>query len=433
MKIPDMLKRNAFFLIFVSAFIFYGISAGIKITEQSKTPQYVYLAYSFLHGKTYMVELPKSTFDMIRFEDRWYVAGGITPALLLMPFVLIFGTTFSDVLFGVGVGALNVALMYSLLSSLVEKTSTRLWLILLFAAGTAHWALSSVGSVWLNAQITALLFMILYVRETLKDRPWLAGLCLGLAFLSRPPTLFSAAFYLAYVLLQERAFQPALKKLIPFGIMVLASIAVMFTYNYLRFGNPTDFGYINVSGTKALTNTYAKTGGFNIRYMPCNMYVSLLGMPNIDLHPLPAVNEVCYYLEPVMHDFGKASKFFNPLGMSIFLVTPALFLIFRARIKNDDLVLPAWIGIISVFIPLWMYHTTGWVQFGYRYITDLIVFFFILLSRAIKQTGYLEKALILSSVMMGATGFYLTYYSTFGMLWHEMFMEMARKIYHFAF
>ena len=191
MKISGALKRNTFLLIFIAAFIAYGISAGLKIREQSKTPQYVYLAYSFLQGKTNLLVLPESTYDLIFFGDKWYVPGGITPALLLLPFVAVFGKIFSDVLFGVFIGALNVAMMYSLLGRLVEKSSTRFWLTFLFAFGTVHWWLASVGAVWFNAQLAALLFMILFVRDAIQNKPWLAGLWLGLAFLSRPPTIFS--------------------------------------------------------------------------------------------------------------------------------------------------------------------------------------------------------------------------------------------------
>lgn len=432
MKISDILKRNTILLVFIVAFTIYGVSAGIKIKEQSKTPQYVYLAYSFLQGKTNLIVLPKSTFDLIFFKGKWYVPGGITPALLLLPFVAIFGKMFSDILFGVFIGALNVAMMHSLLGRLVERSSTRFLLTSLFAFGTVHWWLASVGSVWFNAQLVALSFMILFAWDAIQNKPWLAGLWLGLAFLSRPPTLFSAIFYLLLIFSQEHAIQPILKKIIPFGTMLIGSVAVMLTYNYLRFGDPMNFGYGYVRGTDALTNTFTRSGGFNIQYMPCNIYISLLGIPNIVLPLLPSVNDVCSYLEPITHNYGKLSSLFNPLGMSIFLTTPAFLLIFRAKLR-DDLVFPAWAGIISILIPLWMYHTTGWVQFGYRYMIDFIVFLFILLSRAIKHTGYLEKILIGLSVIMGGVGVYLMYYMTFGLIWHEMFIGLVRKIYHIIF
>jgi hypothetical protein len=201
----------------------------------------------------------------------------------------------------------------------------------------------------------------------------------------------------------------------------------MLAYNYLRFGHPLEFGYGYLRGSPALTSTYTQTGGFNPGYMPCNMYVSILGMPNLEWNPLPGVNEVCSYLEPVNHDFGKLSRFFNPLGMSIFLTTPALLLIFRAKI-HDPLVIPAWAGVLCTLIPLWMYHTTGWVQFGYRYVLDVIVLLLILLSRSIRQDGYLEKTLLALSIVMGWMGVRLMYYMTFEVTWTDMILEVIRKI-----
>ena len=148
------------------------------------------------------------------------------------------------------------------------------------------------------------------------------------------------------------------------------------------------------------------------------------------VNPLPDVNAVCSYLEPISHDFGKLSALFNPLGMSIFLTTPAFLLILRAK-RRDELIIPAWVGMTGILIPLWMYHATGWVQFGYRYTTDFIVFLFILL--AVKEIRWVEKSLIGLSVLMGATGMYLMYYMTFGLVWTEMFVDLARKVYHFIF
>ena len=431
MKISTILNRNAVTVVLLSIFVVYGLSAGVKINEQSRTPQYIYLAYSFLHGRPNLEELPKSKYDLISFNGKWYVPGGITPALLAIPFVLLFGKTFSDVLFGVLIGTLNAALMYALLSRLVETFSTRIWLTILFAFGTAHWWLASVGSVWFNAQLAALFFMILYAMDATADKPWRAGLWLGLAFLARPPTLFSAVFYLLAVALRERDKQLILKKAIPFVSMLLGSIVVMLTYNQIRFGNLLDFGYGYVTGSNTLIQTFARSGGFNLQYVPCNVYVSLLGMPNLAANPLPGVNEVCSYLEPIGHTFGKLSSFFNPLGMSIFLATPAFLLIFRAK-RRDEFVIPAWAGIIGVLIPLWMYHATGWVQFGYRYATDFMVFLFILLASAIKQIRWLEKLLISGSALMSATGFYLMYYMIFGLEWNKTILNLIWNLPNFS-
>jgi len=188
-KISDILKRNAFLLIFISAFLIYGLSAGLKLSGQSKTPQYVYLAHSFLQGRLDLGELPASTYDLILFENKWYVIGGITPAILLLPLVAVFGKTFSDILFGVFIGALNVALMYSLLGRFVRKGAIQFWLTVLFAFGTAHGWLAVMGSVWFNAQVVAVFFTILYVRASVEDRPWL-GFGWGWHFFPAHPRCF---------------------------------------------------------------------------------------------------------------------------------------------------------------------------------------------------------------------------------------------------
>ena len=274
--------------------------------------------------------------------------------------------------------------------------------------------------------------MILFVQATLRGNPWLAGLSLGLAALSRPPTMFSALFFILAIFSLEKNLLPAFKKSLAFGSTFSIALVVMLGYNYMRFGNPLEFGYGYVLGTPALTNTFTISGGFNPKYIPCNMYVSLLGMPNISWNPLPSANAVCSYLEPIMHGFTGLSDFFNPIGMSIFLTTPAFLLIFRAKWR-DNLVIPAWVGMMGALVVLWMYHTTGWVQFGYRYTLDFMVFLFILLTRSIKQVKLLEKSLIGLSVLMGGTGVVLMYYMTFGLIWSEMFIELLKKIYWFIF
>jgi len=213
-----------------------------------------------------------------------------------------------------------------------------------------------------------------------------------------------------------------------FGITLAISLGVMMAYNYARFGSILEFGYGHVWGSPALTNAFSTDGGFNIKYMPCNMYVSVLGMPNIQWNPLPDVNAVCSHLSPIARKFKGVSDFFNPIGMSIFLTTPAFLLIFRAKLR-DDFVFPAWIGMMGTLAVLWMYHTTGWVQFGYRYTLDFMVFIFILLTRSIKQVGVPEKVLIGLSILMGGTGLMLMYYMTFGLIWHEMIVELIKNFY----
>jgi hypothetical protein len=432
MPIVQFFKRNSFLAVFIIALFIYGVSAGTQITKQSKTPQYVYLANAFLHGRTYLDPLPPSTFDLISFHNKWYVPGGITPAILLMPFVAIFGIGISDVLYGVILGAINVVLMYLFLGDVAKSKKIQIWLTALFGLGTVHWWVSSVGSVWFNAHLVAVLFMLLFMRATIKDQNWQAGLYFSLAVLARPPIIFSILFYVLYSYFKENDLQKTVRRITPFVVVLTGGVALMLAYNYLRFESPFDFGYGYVKGTESLTSAYAAGGGFSISYMPCNIYVSLFGTPNIPSNPLPDINQTCSHLHAVMSTFGKISTLFNPIGMSIFLTTPAFLLVFRANIK-DGIIRAGWAGILGTLVILWMYHTTGWVQFGYRYILDVSVFVFLLLGSSMEEIGWGNKLLFLASFIMGAIGVYLMYYMTFGLIWNEMAIKLLKTIYWIIF
>lgn len=134
----NLISKSGILIAFLIALTIYGFSAGLKITKQSRTPQYVYLAYSLINGHMDLVAFPESKFDLINYQDKWYVPGGIGPALILIPFVAIFGYGISDILFGVILGAINVALIYHLLGKLKPTLSSQIGITLLFAFGTVH-------------------------------------------------------------------------------------------------------------------------------------------------------------------------------------------------------------------------------------------------------------------------------------------------------
>jgi hypothetical protein len=412
------------FFVFALAFLFHSICAGLTLTKQSGTPQYVYLAYSFLHRKVNLIELPQKKFDLIEYQKKWYVPGGMTPALVMIPFVAIFGLNFSDIFFGVLIASINVALMYFMLGYIEGMSpQKRNWLTVLFAAGTVHWWVSNFGNVWFNAQTVSVMFMILYVIETLTDkRPWLAGFWLGCSVLSRPPTLFAATFFLVYSLWQARwQVIEAAKKIIPFMLTFSFMLGIMLVYNQIRFGSPLNFGYDHLAVASPLVDVEHLYGTFKPAFMPCNIYISLFGLPNF---PAAAQlsDKLCWHLTEIGHDFPAPYQMFDPRGLSIFLTTPALLYIFKARLR-ELMAIAAVIGIISVLPVDWMYHTTGLVQFGYRYILDVIPFLFILLAIGMKNITIPARLLIFASIAMNFVGFALMFSYRYEMTWFDMWFS----------
>ena len=444
-----MLKRiSPTLCVFLLALIAYGFSSQVTLHPTSIAPHYVYLAQSLLHGHVDLIQLPPTTYDLLQYNGRWFVAGSPMPAILMLPFVAIFGVNFSDVLFSVVLGAINVALVYTLLgsfknygdtevteglenlrglrASVVISESTRRWLTLLFALGTPHWYLASLGSYWFAAHIVATFFALLAVREVLTKQRWfLSGLWLACAGFARPTVLALIPFFLivVYVVIRNTQCAPhspwsILRKTLLFASAICLGLSAHAVYNYARFHSFSDFGYSYVAGAQNITSVYARYGGFNPRFLPCNLSIALITPPEVNGQVPGYVTEACsYLLEGVNLSDTSAPIAPNPMGMSLFLTTPALLLIFAAR-RREPIVVAAWIGLLATMIPLWLYHNTGSLQFGYRYIFDATPLWLILLAGGIgEKITWPKRGLILASIAINLWGFLWMFEKFVGAHW----------------
>jgi hypothetical protein len=493
--------------VFLLALFAYSFSAQVWAHAVSLAPHYVYLAYALLHRHVDLIQLPPVTYDLLQHNGQWFVAGSPMPSLLMLPFVAIFGVGFSDVLFSVIVGALDVALVYSLLgiivgqhnpviarsaqhdeaissdpeiashpagarndaSSLSISESARRWITLLFALGTPFWYLASLGTYWFTAHVVVVLFTLLATREALTKQRWfLVGLWLACAGFARPTALFLAPFFLIIMVYAPRTthhaprFAPyVLRSLALFTLALLIGIGAHFAYNYARFKSFTDFGYTYVEGASNITSVYARYGGFNPRFAPCNLAVSLFSPPEVNGVVPTFITQACaYLLEGVNLSDTAALITPNPLGMSIFLVTPALLIVFlslrpagdsNSRLKDSSadrrpaptesneprprrwtlsqwlnrrgfqppalIVIAAWIGLLATLLPLWFYHNTGSLQFGWRYLFDATPMWIILLAAGMQKVTRLKQSLILVSITINLWGFLWMFEKLNGVSW----------------
>jgi hypothetical protein len=370
-----------------SALIVFGLallaySATVFLAHINHPPTYGYfnyLAESFLQGRTYLTT-PPTTYDLTYHAGNWYVPFPPLPALLMLPWVAWFGAANTNVLyFSVLIGSLNVSLMYLFLEALARRGWTQLhrqdnlWLTLLFGLGTVHWSLAVMGEVWFVSQVCTVTFVLLAAwLAVVTKSPWWSGAMLALAVCGRP-TVALSWILLVGIAAQHLQIegQPAQRgKLIkwaasaalPVGLGLLALLG----YNWLRFGNLTDFGYgqENVSGT--LTDTLHQQGQFNLSYLPTNLRVMLLALPDINL----ATRQILP----------------DPEGMSIFLTTPAL--LYLVRLFGGTFSRLGWgslIALLALLAPLLTYYNTGWVQFGYRFSLDFIVPLMTLMALAVNK------------------------------------------------
>jgi hypothetical protein len=237
--------------------------------------------------------------------------------------------------------------------------------------------------------------------------------------------LFAASFFLVYLLWQRPQWKAFLVQIISFGLVFSIGLGVLLLFNWVRFGNALDFGYGYVQGAANITEAYARYGGFNLRFLPCNLYVSLAGLPDILGRFSPLAIRFCPHLLsegnlPVTNPWLAP----NTLGLSLFLATPAFLLVFRVRVRAA-VVIAAWAGLLAVLIPLWLYHNTGSLQFGYRYILDATPFWLILIATGIQSRfGRLERGLIALSVAISFLGMLWMFQAFSGMSWFNMWSNL---------
>src|SRR5438876_8108145 len=173
--------------------------SGDEVRPHCWYQHYVYLAKALTQGTLDVskAEMPDYYQDSVTEGGKRYLPFPPGPALLLVPFVAVWGTSFSEVYFTMVLGAINVVLFWYLLGSLRVTTRTKLLMVPFFAFGTAHFYSATTGTVWFYQHVSAVFFLLLALIALFKQTPpILPAALLGIAFLNREPMILSAPFFL---------------------------------------------------------------------------------------------------------------------------------------------------------------------------------------------------------------------------------------------
>jgi hypothetical protein len=357
-----------------------------------------FLTQAFLNGKLYLTS-PAETHDLTFYLGHWYLPPPPLPAFMMIPDVLILGSgNVNNVIFSIFFCSINSMIVFFILDQLRKREWIKLsrmellWLVVLFAFGTPHWWLGTIGMEWFVSQILAVTFMALAIFCGLKAwSPWLVGLCLGLAMASRP-NLFVIWPFLLAISIQivqdgnngKLDWKWLVKWISKSALPVIAVVIGLLLYNYLRFGNPLDFGFININGATTIVENVRKYGIYNIHFIPNNL--------NVMLFKLPSIRSYSPYLFPSLE------------GMSIIVTTPALLYLIH-KYEKKWWIIGAWVTVALSVILLSMYSNTGAAQFGYKYVLDFIVPLIMLLAVALgRKSSWLFRVLVVLSVMINAFG-----------------------------
>ncbi len=372
------------------------------------------------------------------------------PAIFLLPIVAVFGLATDQRAVSVALGAINVGLCWWAMGRLPIGRPVRLAVTVFFGFGTVAWYAAGLGTTWFFAQVVALVPALLAVgialggdrsfgadadpateiaaertepeeqaeplRAALSSairgallevragignpaglidrRQFAAGLLFGLAATARLTIIFGAPFFMfvgSGGTLARRAVSAGLGASIPVGLLL--------AYNIATTGQPFHPGYeylylLEANGYQAL--------GYNpawnledLRYVPQNLRIMLLSTPAILPDRVPAGlgggGLLCA-------DPGAVRGLFDPdcpialprdIGMSLLLTSPAYLLALPAlrRMPRSRLVAGSALAVLAIAFVNLMHFSQGWVQFGYRFSNDFVVFALPLVALGMARRG----------------------------------------------
>jgi hypothetical protein len=380
-------------------------------------------------------------------ETKYYVSFPPFPAVLLLPFVALWGMNTNDVLFTVILAGLGPALVFLLLRRLVARGDSRrtvsddLWLTAVLAIGSVYYYSSVLGQVWYTAHVVAVILVALYVHAALDARyPVWAGLFLVWGFLCRPEILFTAPFFLwELVRVHSRPDTDATRALaqrvnedlfayfdsgrlkpwqavlltplaLPYRILRRVALhidyvwqrldrraaitkAVAFAFPVALFGfgagvlNILRFGRLTEFGHTYLnvrwTPRIQKYGLFNYTFLGRNLACMLALTPKIVAGPP--------YVQYSWH------------GLALWVTTPVFLFLLWPAVKGA-LHRPLWLTTAFVAVPDLLYQNSGWVQFGYRFSLDYTVFLICLLAIGGRPITRWFKVLVVLGVIVNLFG-----------------------------
>jgi hypothetical protein len=340
------------------------------------------------------------------------------PAVLLVPFVAVWGLATDDQTVFTVIAAVDVAICWWMLGRLRTGLPVRMATTMFFAFGTVFWYTAQLATTWYQAHIVAVGLALLAVGLALRADPdaqedepgfddpaappprlaprfdgwrdavgidrrqFVVGLLFGLACTARLTVVFAAPFFMfvgSGGSWWRRAGSAALGAALPIGLLLAYDVA---TTGHLLHPAYDYLYHLEAAAYPAL-GYHPSWGLEDARYLPQNASLMLLTGPVLFPTTLPdtlGVNALAVCTDPgaVRGLFDATCPLAVPrdVGMSVLLTSPAYLLMIPAlrRYGRSRLVTGAALAIVIVVIVNLMHFSQGWVQFGYRFSNDVVPF-----------------------------------------------------------
>ena len=359
---------------------------GLSVTGVSKEPYFNAQAVSWLHGR-WDVDVSAKSADIETINGKSYLYYPPFPALLLLPFVALFGVGASDILFTTVLSAANISLLFLLFRAGARERLEPAQMVRARADGRLllFWddqSLSLAGGNRLVYQPHCLHDLYLVGAAALVAWAlWLGCGTLGLRVF-QPLSVALGFLLLLYLAWQDAGRQPLLgrfwaslrafhpdwaavprRRLLPVGA-AMAVVGVLFAaHNALVFGSPLDTGY-----TTLLQQLYPQVpdGVFSLSYVPTNLINLFFNFPAVTFADL--------FSHQIQIDLLNKGS-----GISVFVTTPLFLLLFWRNQRSSGLRAALWLVVALDVVALLLFYNEGGYQFGVRYLYDVYPFAFLLL------------------------------------------------------
>lgn len=391
---------------------------------------FVWQADAFLHGR-YAIPYPVPENE--HFQDVYPISTTEAllpfpplPAVVLLPFVAVYGFDTDQELIAAVLAGLGVGLAFWMLGRLPIRLGVRVLVTVFFGAGTVFWWTASVGTTWYFAHVVAVDLVLIAVglalgadRDAAFDETWdgqegevdgaarpaphagrfgafvqatlpldarqlLIGLLFGLAATARLPVILGAPFFMlvgAGGTWQRRSLSAGLGAAIP----VLALLAYNLATTGSTFHPAYEWQYQREQGYTAL-GYHPDWSIEDVRYIPQNLGIMFGSLPDL----LPEART--YALgpefqpdEPLCLDPGSTRGLFDldcplalphDIGTSLLFSSPAYVLLLWPlwRWGRSRLITGAVAAIVLIALLNLAHFSQGWVQWGYRFSNDFAPF-----------------------------------------------------------
>lgn len=319
---------------------------------------HLHLAVAFLEGRTWIANPPSWLTEFAWADGRPYIYYDPFPAVFLMPFASLRGLELNLAQVAIALGAANVSLLRLLLHRVGVERATGNLTCLLFAFGTVHFYAAEYGNTWLFAHLLAVAALTLALLEaTGRANPFLTGLLCACAATSRSPALLAAPALLLLLLRHRRNW----RTIFEFGLPFVVAGALLAGYNFARFGDVLDNGYL--AANQALF--IPQHGSFDWRYVGKNLHHYFLLFPS---------------WQPKWPFFTLTDH-----GLGLLATTPAMLLLLRRgwSTRAHDGIFLGRVCLLAIAMVLGLYlfyFWDGWRQFGSRYTLDFTPFLMVALA-----------------------------------------------------